>query len=108
MFGAYARRDTSDIGNVFAYDLEGKLVRDHLFIDIFSWNQCPPAIAVGSLSHVVFFQSSLEKATIDVSASSFIVSVVSICLHRQRVDKECLCIRSRGQAGERSCVYGHF
>ena len=31
--------------NVFAYDLEGKLVRDHLFIDIFSWNQCPPAIS---------------------------------------------------------------
>ena len=35
----------SYIRNVFAYDLEGELVRDHVFIDIFSWNQCPPAIA---------------------------------------------------------------
>ena len=47
MFLAYACRGIFEVGNVFAYDLEGKLVRDHLFNDILSWNQCPPATAVG-------------------------------------------------------------
>ena len=41
---AYACRGSAYIRNVFADDLEGKLVRDHVFMDISSWNQCPPAM----------------------------------------------------------------
>ena len=44
LFLASACRGIFEIGKVFAYDLEGKLVRDHVFIDISSWNQCPPAM----------------------------------------------------------------
>ena len=59
MFLAYAYRGIFEIGNVVASDLEGKLVRDHLLIHIPSWNQCPPATAVGLRSWMVYVLFSL-------------------------------------------------
>ena len=68
VFGAYACRCITAIGNVFACDLEGKLVRDQVFIDISSWTQCPPAMTRNVFAYDLEGKLVRDHLFIDISS----------------------------------------